>query len=249
MSSQDRVEVPVEDAEFDWAEMRARVTPVSRELILELAVRLAHRVPGNIVEFGVGKGGSTRVLRRTLTACERWQMGVPRKKIFACDSFKGLRERFENLDVGHFACDPPRIGGVEIVEGYFEDSLTSELAHRVGRVALASLDADLYSSTLCALRWLTPMLHTGSLLLFDEYLGEHRSEQRAHEDWLQQSRLRTVQLAEFFREPSGGGASPERRVLVQAIRSEPFTPIRPSTLRHKLKRFTRALVGSRQPAE
>ena len=38
-------------------------------------------------------------------------------------------------------------------------------------MALASLDADLFSCTLCELTWLTPLLGIGSLLLFDEYLG------------------------------------------------------------------------------
>ncbi|HXY65653.1 MAG TPA: hypothetical protein VEI45_15165 [Mycobacterium sp.] len=43
-------------------------------------------------------------------------------------------------------------------------------------MALASLDADLFSSTLCALTWLTPLLGIGSLLLFDEYLGDGGAE-------------------------------------------------------------------------
>jgi hypothetical protein len=32
---------------------------------------------------------------------------------------------------------------------------------------------------MCALTWLTPLLGTGSLLLFDEFLGEQESEKRA----------------------------------------------------------------------
>ena len=43
-------------------------------------------------------------------------------------------------------------------------------------MALASLDADLFSCTLCALTWLTPLLGIGSLLLFDEYLGDGGAE-------------------------------------------------------------------------
>src|SRR5690242_2929560 len=132
--------------------------PVSREQVLRLAVRSAVRVPGSIVEFGVAEGASTRVLRSELRRLRRQQPQIGNRRVFACDSFRGLPEPFEALAAGTFACEPPRIRGVELVVGYFEDTLDDGLARRVGRVALASLDADLESSTLCALRWLTPLL-------------------------------------------------------------------------------------------
>jgi hypothetical protein len=227
--------------ESSWPDLRARSTVLSRTMTLELCVRMAYRIPGDIIEFGVARGGSTRVLRRVLSECERGQIGGARKTIYACDSFKGLREKFENAQIGAFACEVPNIPGVQIVEGYFEDSLTPALARRVGRVALASLDADLYSATLCALRWLTPLLQSGSLLLFDEYLGEQASERRAHEDWLRESGLRTIQLAEFLREPSGWGSTPDRRVLAQVIGPEVFTPLSPRRIQSMVMGIARTL--------
>jgi Macrocin-O-methyltransferase (TylF) len=169
---------------------------VSRAQVLRMAVEASYKVPGNIVEFGVASGDSP-------------------KTIFACDSFEGMPEKYENLEVGYFACKPPRIRGVEIVKGYFETSLTPELAQRVGRVALASLDADLFSSTLCALTWLTPLLGNGSLLLFDEYLGGDNAEKRAHEQWQEATGIRTEAVARFVREPAGFGETPDERVLFQ----------------------------------
>jgi Methyltransferase domain len=211
-------------ASAEWLEVRRRVVTPSYDLVLEMAARLAHGVPGNIIEFGVFQGDSTRVLRRTVRRLQRGQILGPRKEVFACDSFKGLPERYENLERGAFACVPPSIPGVHVIEGYFEDSLTDELAERVGRVALASFDADLYSSTLCALRWLTPLLDTGSLLLFDQYLGGGGvEERRAHEVWVRETGLRTVRIAEFLRESSGRGGNrdhgsvPDRRVLFQVV--------------------------------
>jgi hypothetical protein len=130
------------------------------------------------MEFGVWRGTSTRILRRTLSQCKRREFGGPRKKIYACDSFQGLPEKYEKLEPGAFACEPPKIRGVRIVKGFFEDSLTPELAAEVKQVALASLDADLYSSTACALKWLTPLLGTGSLLLFDQFLAANRASGR-----------------------------------------------------------------------
>lgn len=202
----------------DWSYLKTRVTPLSRDAVLAVAVELAHRIPGNIIEFGVAEGQSIRAIRDRVRACEAGKAGGESKRIFGCDSFKGLPEKFERLDVGAFACQPPQIDDVEIVEGYFADSLTPELARRVGAVSLAFLDADLYSSTRCALEWLTPLLHAGSLLLFDEFLGEQESEKRAFEDWTSATGVRTVRVAEFMRNPSGCSESrPDSRPLFQVV--------------------------------
>ncbi len=47
----------------DWVDWRSRVTFPSRAQVLELAVQLARPVTGHIIEFGVWKGYSTRVIR------------------------------------------------------------------------------------------------------------------------------------------------------------------------------------------
>lgn len=212
---------------LEWEYLNRRMTVTPKRSVLNLCVALSRHVPGNIVEFGVANGESTRILRRAL--------GRSEKRIYACDSFEGLRERFENAEIGTFACKPPRIRGVEIVKGYFEDSLTPELAARVGRVAFASLDADLYSSTACALKWLTPLLGSGSLLLFDEFLGEKESEKRAFEDWSRETGLRTVRIAEFVREPSGWGTRIDKRPLFQVI-GDDLLPTRAVPLRDRFRR-------------
>jgi predicted O-methyltransferase YrrM len=198
--------------------------PVSREQVLRLAVRSAVRVPGSIIEFGVAEGASTRVLRSELRRLRRQQPQIGRRRLFACDSFLGLPEPFETLPPGTFACKPPRIRGVEFVVGYFDDSLDDALARRVGPVALASLDADLESSTMCALSWLTPLLMPGSLLLFDEFDGDGGAERRAHEQWSRQTGVLTAQVAEFSRPTAGFGTESDRRVLLQVVRREP--PVR-----------------------
>ena len=188
--------------------------------MLEFSVAMSNHLPGHIMEFGVAKGGSTRILRRASAGSK--------KQVFACDSFEGLQEKYENCEIGTFACEPPKIPGVEIVKGFFDKSLTPELASRVGRVALASLDADLYSSTICALTWLTPLLGTGSLLLFDEFLGEQESEKRAFEDWTRDTGIRTVLVAEFLRGPSGFGTKIDKRPLFQVIGNETLPKPAPS---------------------
>ena len=195
-------------------------------MLLEICVRLALRVPGNIVEFGVANGASTRVIRQTLRRFGSRRF-VPhgRKTIFALDSFEGLRESFENAATGTFARRIPRIPGVTIVKGYFEDTCTEELRKKVGQVAFAHLDADLYSSTIFALRWLTPLLSTGSILLFDEFIGEGKSEARAFDEWRCETGLQLIRIAECDREPSGWGPSTDRRLVFQIMGPEELPPL------------------------
>jgi hypothetical protein len=215
---------------------------LGRNEILQMAVKLSFRIPGHIVEFGVAKGESTRVIRLAASQCEKQPWAKARKRIYACDSFEGLPEKFENLDIGAFATEPPHIRGVKIVKGYFEDSLTDQLAAEIKAVAFASLDADLYSSTLCALNWLTPLLRTGSLLLFDEFLGERESEKRAFEKWSADTDCRTILIGQFLREPSGRGTMLNRgvldqRMLFQVMKDEALPPIPPRRyFRHQLSK-------------
>lgn len=210
-----------------WGYLKTRSNFVPQEWVVELAVRLSICVPGHIVEFGVFRGSSLCAIRDALERYNCLRVGDRKfdlgKKVYGFDSFRGLSEKFEALKPGHFACTPPVIPGTRIIEGFFEESLTPDLAQRIGKVSLAHLDADLYSSTLCALRWLTPMIHCGSLLLFDEFRGEQESEKRAFETWREESGVRTLKIAEFGRRPSGlGGTSgdesaPDQRVLYQVI--------------------------------
>ncbi len=204
-----------------WGALRQRSNYFTRSQILEMCVRSSLRVPGNIVEFGVASGASTRVIKRTLTRFGQiYFVSFGRKKIFALDSFEGLREQFEQAQVGEFKGEVPRISGVEFVKGYFEDTCTPALQRRIGKVAFAHLDADLYSSTRFALTWLTPMLSTGSLLLFDEFMGGEFAENRAFDEWRAECGVEVIRVAEFDREPSGYGSVPDRRVLFQVVKQE-----------------------------
>jgi hypothetical protein len=193
---------------------------------MEVAVRQSLFVPGDIIEFGVYQGHSVRAIQKALKrySSEFPAGSVPTKAIYACDSFEGLPEKFEQCNVGTFKTEPPHLPGIHIVKGYFENSLTPKLAREIGKVSFAHLDADLYSSTMCALTWLTPLLRTGSLLAFDEFLGEGNSEKRAFQNWMQQTGVRCMQVAEFLREPSGHSDTLDQRVFYQVLGVEDLDP-------------------------
>jgi hypothetical protein len=96
--------------ETPWSYLKNRANFFPRSLILEACVRASLRVPGNIIEFGVASGASTRVIRRTLREYgSPWFVPFGRKKIFALDSFQGLREKFENAEIGTFAGEVPQL--------------------------------------------------------------------------------------------------------------------------------------------
>jgi hypothetical protein len=221
----------------DWRETAGRVTFPSRSQVIELAVQLARPVPGHIIEFGVWKGDSIRVIRDELWRSAIWDRAQRRKRIYACDSFAGLPDDYEHLPAGTFATPVPTLRGVRIVRGLFESSLTAGLATEIGRVSLAHFDADLYESTRGALDWLTPLVGAGTLLLFDEFAGDDPAEARAFSEWCEATGLQAVLLALFGRGPSGKGGRTDRRALFQVVTGEPIRPappLAPTKLRRRL---------------
>jgi len=83
--------------------------------------------------------------------------------------------------------DPER---VVILKGWFHETLNDETAraNRLGRIAVAWIDCDLYESTIPVLRFLTPRLSVGSVVIFDDWrcfrnLPDY-GQQRACREWL-----------------------------------------------------------------
>lgn len=221
----------------DWTANYCAIAYPTRAMAIELAMTISRNIPVNIVEFGTWKGYSTRVIRDELWRARLWQPNMPRKRIYACDSFRGLAEDYERLKAGTFATAVPRLLGIRIVNGFFADTLTPALAAEVGQVSFAHLDADLYSSTVTALNWLTPLLRPGSVLLFDEFVGEDPAEARALLEWREQSGIKLALLALFGREPSGKGDMTDRRALFQVVgddRVRTPPPLFPTRLRRWL---------------
>lgn len=246
MSTDDPAEAPSDPPDVlpscwgvdgDWTDIARRVTYPARSQVLELAVQLARPIPGHIIEFGVWKGDSIRVIRDELWRSAIWDRAQRHKRIYACDSFAGLPDDYEHLPAGTFATPVPTLRGVRIVKGSFDSALTADLAAEIGRISLAHFDADLFESTRRALDWLTPLIGAGTLLLFDEFAGEDPAEARAFDDWCQATGTRAVLLALFGRGPSGKGARTDRRALLQIVADRPIRPsgpLAPTRLRRRL---------------
>jgi len=122
-------------------------------------------VDGLFLEFGTASGA-------TLNRFAKWR---PEKKFFGFDSFKGLPETWvgPNMLPGTFKQDklPTMRSNVDLVIGYFDESLVGFLEKHPEKVAFIHLDADLYSSTRYVLDHIYDRFQPGTVVLFDEYFN------------------------------------------------------------------------------
>lgn len=143
---------------------------------------LADKVPGDLVEAGVWRGGAAILMRAVLAA-----HGISDRSVWLADSFKGLPAPNVEMYPGDTGLDfsqiPELAVGVEQVKanfaryglldekvrflvGWFKDTLP---VAPIDKVAVARLDGDLYESTMDAIAALYPKLSVGGYLIVDDY--------------------------------------------------------------------------------
>jgi predicted O-methyltransferase YrrM len=127
--------------------------------LLSHAISIAAQ-PGLILEFGVATG-------RTITHIS----GHVRSAVYGFDSFEGLPEMWRSgFEQGSFAGDlPPVPPNVELVKGWFKDTLPLFLANHDEPVSLLHVDCDIYSSTKTIFDLLSSRLRPHTVIVFDEY--------------------------------------------------------------------------------
>lgn len=139
-------------------------------------------ISGDYVEFG-SWGANTFKLAYGHTAG-----GPVTRHMWAFDSFAGLPETSDPRDVHpgwrtggpgqggvdqfHAACEDHGIprDAYTAIEGYYDDSLPPFGTDAPpADIALVYLDCNLYTSTVSALRFLSPRLKHGMIIAFDDY--------------------------------------------------------------------------------
>jgi len=137
---------------------------------------------GLVLEFGVYKG----------TSISRLADHFRDRAIYGFDSFEGLPEAWVFGGPGQFADAAGRLprvpANVNLLKGWFEDTLPRFLAEHPGPVAFLHVDCDLYSSTACILRLLSDRIVPGTVILFDEligYPGWKEGEYKAFREWVE----------------------------------------------------------------
>jgi O-methyltransferase len=148
---------------------------------------LAQSIPGDFIETGVWRGGTTIFMRAILKA-----YGVADRKVFVADSFCGIPpinpEKYP-ADKAHEGMDKLEIltnnslarvresfrrfglldNQVIFLEGWFKDTLP---VIGTEQLALMRLDGDLYESTMDALIHLYPKLSAGGYVIIDDMCVE-----------------------------------------------------------------------------
>ncbi len=143
---------------------------------------LRERIPGDLIETGVWRGGATIFMRGLLAAYDERS-----RFVWAADSFQGLPEpdpdRFPAdagdkhhtvpelvVSLGEVQANFARYGlldeQVRFLPGWFRDTLPTA---PIRQLALLRLDGDLYESTLIALESLYSKLSPGGFAIVDDY--------------------------------------------------------------------------------
>ena len=111
-------------------------------------------------EFGVYKGHSFKYLIKTF------------KKGYGFDTFEGLPEKWNDFEKGAFSTKGiiPKIDGGIFISGLFENTLPKFFSESRPVASIINFDADLYSSTLCALNYSKSIIDKDTILIFDEFI-------------------------------------------------------------------------------
>ncbi len=152
-------------------------------------------VPGDVVETGVWRGGASIFARATLRA-----LNVTDRTVWCADSFAGLpppdvtRYPIEEGDT-HHQVEYLKVGLPEVKRGFEQFGLLDDrvrflpgwfsetLPHApIESIAVLRLDADMYGSTIEALRHLYPRVSPGGFVIIDDY-GAIQACRRAVDDY------------------------------------------------------------------
>jgi O-methyltransferase len=169
----------------DWPSVAHSMIGVERlGNVRSLAERvIKERVPGDMIETGVWRGGACILMRGVIKA-----YGVTDRRVYLADSFQGLPPPDPDsfpADVGQTAHTFTQLAvsraeveanfraydllddKLTFLEGWFKDTL-STLSDSV-KFALVRLDGDYYESTIQAMEALYPKLSIGGFVIVDDY--------------------------------------------------------------------------------
>jgi hypothetical protein len=123
------------------------------------------KIDGLFMEFGVRSG-------RTINHIAKLN---PDRTIYGFDSFEGLPEDWTGFvqDQGTFGGEgvPWVEKNVELVIGWFDETLPRFVEENSGDLAFAHVDSDLYSSAKTILDQLAPRIKAGTVIVFNEYFN------------------------------------------------------------------------------
>jgi hypothetical protein len=116
-----------------------------------------------VLEFGVRHGNSIGQLA-----------SLAKQAVHGFDSFEGIPEDWHDEGKGSYSTKgviPKVPSNVTLHRGWFDQTLPKFLAEHTEPIRLINIDCDIYSSTKTILDLLAPRIQSGTVLIFDEYIG------------------------------------------------------------------------------
>ena len=152
----------------------------------------AMKVPGCIVDIGVGCGASTFAFAKM---CRIFEPHDPSRCVYGFDTFTGFPSIAKQDGAGAYshvgeynygAVTQDRAGlPIEFYKGDIEQTVPAWASANPDRkIALLNLDADLYYPTKVALHALYPLMSPGGIIIVDEYdVAEFPGEKKAVDEF------------------------------------------------------------------
>ncbi len=211
--------IPVDMNEGDFPELFRlcrpfTMTSVERLYSLYRAMHyvIKNKIPGDFIECGVWKGGSSLMMAKMLT-----MHGITDRKVILYDTYEGMSEPTEN-DKDYSGVDAEKLleqSSIEVqdsvwcyssfdevksnltlsglpeeniimIKGKVEDTIPSQVPTE--KIALLRLDTDWYESTKHELEHLYPMLVKDGLLIIDDY-GHWQGCRKAVDEYMSKNDL------------------------------------------------------------
>ena len=123
----------------------------------------AATLEGLVLEFGVRHGNSIRQLAT-----------LAKQNVHGFDSFEGIPEDWHDEARGSYSTKgvlPKVPSHIQLHQGWFDQTLPEFLKKHEEPVRLINIDCDIYSSTKTVLDLLAPRISAGTVIIFDEYIG------------------------------------------------------------------------------
>ena len=168
---------------YDWPAQAETMIGLNRLNNIENCIRsiLKDNIPGDFIEAGVWRGGATILMRAILK-----ESNITDRKVWLADSFAGLPkpdahynadqgDKLHKIKILSVTLDEVKNNfrkydlldeQVIFLKGWFKDTLPNAL---IDNIALLRLDADMYGSTMEALKYLYPKLTPGGFVIVDDY--------------------------------------------------------------------------------
>ena len=148
-------------------------------------MKVVHKPDTLWLEFGVATGKSINYISRFTT-----------DKVYGFDSFEGLPEKWrDGYDKGAFNQNgnfPKVNSNVELIKGWFNETLVDFIQTHNKKVSFIHVDADLYSSTKYIFDVLKEYIDTDCIIIFDElvnYPGFEDGELKAFYEFITENKV------------------------------------------------------------